>query len=191
MSLIVLPNLVRRASTQKITFEIVGSSEEIATIAQDLEAKGVDVKVEEVGQQIEEGEQWLPQPDGSYKLSKCRQGFLLVNTTGTRGHYALYNFAQASCSQTDCFSFSAVDLQACKECEANSYSFSDSDACNQQVHPTICNARDCTACPTGAECRKGSSEVWQHFVPRPVKVRLHTRSYNNANNGEEKEKEKP
>ena len=83
MLLIVLPDQARRASVQKITYEIVGSSEEIAAIAQDLASKGVVVESEEVGQQIPEGEQWLREPDGSYKLSKCPQGFLLVNTTGT------------------------------------------------------------------------------------------------------------
>jgi hypothetical protein len=54
----------------------------------------------------------------------------------------------------------------CKECDAGTYSFNSLDRCE----PSVCNTRECTVCPVGVSCSKGSDETHKHFVPKPVLV---------------------
>jgi hypothetical protein len=169
VSQIVLPESTRRrqrrAAARTIRFEITGDATKAAQLAADLQTGNLAAQlssqlsqtykmnitaqvsggeVEEASEKRPEGEEW-EEVDGQYILRHCPQGFLLVNTT--------------------------VELSMCRECNAGTYSFSDSDACNEQVHPTVCDARDCSACPVGATCAKGSEETaWRHFVPKAVKV---------------------
>ena len=168
VSQIVLPEPTRRrqrrAAARTIRFEITGDATEAAQLAADLQTGDLAAQlssqlsqtykmnitaqvsggeIEETSEKRPEGEKW-EEVDGQYILRHCPQGFLLVNTT--------------------------VELSMCRECNAGTYSFSDSDACNEQVHPTICDVRDCSACPVGATCARGSDESASHFVPKAVKV---------------------
>jgi len=168
VSQIVLPESTRRrqrrAAARTIKFEIIGDATKAAELAADLQAGNLAAAlskqlsetykinitaqvssgdVAETAEKRPEGEEW-EEVDGQYLLRKCPQGFLLVNTT--------------------------VELSVCRECDAGTYSFLDSDGCNEQVHPTICDVRDCSACPVGATCAKGSDETALHFVPKAVKV---------------------
>jgi hypothetical protein len=168
VSQIVLPEPTRRrqrrAAARTIRFEITGDATEAAQLVADLQTGDLAAQLssqlsqtykmnitaqvsggefEETSEKRPEGEKW-EEVDGQYILRHCPQGFLLVNTT--------------------------VELSMCRECNAGTYSFSDSDACNEQVHPTICDVRDCSACPVGATCARGSDESASHFVPKAVKV---------------------
>jgi hypothetical protein len=168
VSQIVLPEPTRRrqrrAAARTIRFEITGDATEAAQLAADLQTGDLAAQLssqlsqtykmnitaqvsggefEETSEKRPEGEKW-EEVDGQYILRHCPQGFLLVNTT--------------------------VELSMCRECNAGTYSFSDSDACNEQVHPTICDVRDCSACPVGGTCARGSDESASHFVPKAVKV---------------------
>ena len=168
VSQIVLPESTRRrqrrAAARTIKFEIIGDATKATELAADLQAGNLAADlskqlsetykmnitaqvssgdVAETAEKRPEGEEW-EEIDGQYLLRKCPQGFLLVNTT--------------------------VELSTCRECNAGTYSFSDTDACNEQVHPTICDVRDCSACPVGATCARGSDETAIHFVPKAVKV---------------------
>ena len=168
VSQIVLPEPTRRrqrrAAARTIRFEITGDATEAAQLAADLQTGDLAAQlssqlsqtykmnitaqvsggeIEETSEKRPEGEKW-EEVDGQYILRHCPQGFLLVNTT--------------------------VELSTCRECNAGTYSFSDTDACNEQVHPTICDVRDCSACPVGATCARGSDETAIHFVPKAVKV---------------------
>ena len=119
------------------------SSQLSQTFKMNITAQVSGGKVAATSEKWPEGEEW-EEVDGQYILRHCPQGFLLVNTT--------------------------VELSMCRECNAGTYSFSDSDACNEQVHPAICDVRDCSSCPVGATCAKGSEETDRHFVPKAVKV---------------------
>ena len=55
---------------------------------------------------------------------------------------------------------------SCKECDAGTYSFNGLDRCE----PAVCNTRDCTICPVGVTCSKGSDQTHKHFVPKPILV---------------------
>ena len=168
ISQIVLPEQARRqqrrGAARTIVFEIVGDAAQAAELAADLKTGNLAAQlssqlsqtynmnisaqvsggdVAETAEKRPEGEEW-EEVDGQYLLRKCPQGFLLVNTT--------------------------VELSMCRECDAATYSFRDSDGCNEQVHPTVCDTRDCTACPVGATCAKGSDEASRHFVPKALKV---------------------
>jgi len=76
--------------------------------------------------------------DGTFFLVSCAPGFLLVNST--------------------------IDTQECKECEVGKFSLSYLDGCGS----VSCDNRECTTCPDGAVCNKGSSESWRHFVPKAL-----------------------
>ena len=170
VSQIVLPEQTRRrqrrAAARTIKFEIIGDSTKATELAADLKTGNLAAKlssqlsqtykmnitaevsggdVAETSDKRPEGEAW-EQVDGQYVLRKCPQGFLLVNTT--------------------------VELSLCRECDAGTYSFGFSDGCKQHVYPTVCDTRDCTACPAGAICAKGSDEAAMHFVPKAVKVNV-------------------
>ena len=170
VSQIVLPEQTRRrqrrAAARTIKFEIIGDSTKATELAADLKTGNLAAKlssqlsqtykmnitaevsggdVAETSDKRPEGEAW-EQVDGQYVLRKCPQGFLLVNTT--------------------------VELSMCRECDAGTYSFGFSDGCKQHVYPTVCDTRDCTACPAGAICAKGSDEAAMHFVPKAVKVNV-------------------
>ena len=162
--MISLPEQQRRSSdSTTIQFEIVGDAAQASKLSEDLKAGNIAGRLSsQLSQEYNTSiiatvmsappetfeapaGDWLLQPDGSYKLAKCPQGFLLVNTT--------------------------VELSRCKECDANSYSFSDSTGCVSNSNGEhVCNIRDCSACPAGAKCLKGSSEGWQHFIPEQVRV---------------------
>lgn len=61
-----------------------------------------------------------------------------------------------------------MELSTCKECEATSFSFNYEDGCNKQAR--LCNTRDCTPCPAGATCSKGSEAKIKHFRPKAVQI---------------------
>ena len=168
ISQIVLPEQARRqqrrAVARKFVFEIVGDTAKAAELAADLKTGNLAARlssqlsqtynmnisaqvssgdVAETAEKRPEGEEW-EEVDGQYLLRKCPQGFLLVNTT--------------------------VELSMCRECDAGTFSFRDSDGCNEKVHPAVCNTRECTPCPVGATCAKGSDEASRHFIPKALKV---------------------
>ena len=78
--------------------------------------------------------------DGVYILKSCPMGFLLINST--------------------------IATQTCKECEPGTYVISYEYGCGA----TVCDSRACLPCANGATCYKGSSEVWQHFVPKALEL---------------------
>jgi hypothetical protein len=86
-----------------------------------------------------EGEVWELE-DGEYVLKSCPVGFLLINST--------------------------IETQTCKECETGTYTISYDYGCDSQTK--LCDNRACLPCANGATCRKGSSPVWEHFVPNPL-----------------------
>ncbi len=86
-----------------------------------------------------EGEVWELE-GGQYVLKSCPVGFLLINST--------------------------IETQTCKECETGTYTISYDYGCDSQTK--LCDNRACLPCANGATCRKGSSPVWEHFVPKPL-----------------------
>ena len=76
--------------------------------------------------------------DGVYVLKSCPVGFLLFNST--------------------------IETQTCKECETGTYAISYDYGCDSQ----LCDSRPCLPCANGATCKRGSSPVWEHFVPKPL-----------------------
>jgi hypothetical protein len=78
--------------------------------------------------------------DGVYVLKSCPVGFLLINST--------------------------IETQTCKECETGTYAISFDYGCDAKAK--LCDNRACLPCANGATCRKGSSLVWEHFVPKPL-----------------------
>jgi hypothetical protein len=86
-----------------------------------------------------EGEFWSLQ-DGVYVLKSCPVGFLLLNST--------------------------IETQTCKECEDGKYATSSDYGCDATTK--FCDSRECVPCANGATCGRGSSPVWQHFVPKAL-----------------------
>lgn len=167
ISMIVLPDQSeqQRRQSRKIVFEIIADASLASKVSQDLSAGDLTAKlsqtlskeigvnisakmytgaaISESGQNRREGEVWV-EVGGEFLLKRCPPGFLLVNTT--------------------------VELSACKECDAGSYSFKFTDGCNQEQEDPTCDTRECTTCPAGATCSKGGEAVWRHFQPRPITV---------------------
>ena len=99
-----------------------------------------------------DGEVWEAMPDGTYLLKACPAGYLLVNST--------------------------LEAQTCVECDAQTYSRDATDGCkaDETEGAVVCAQRECTVCPVGVDCAKGSADPWRHFVPKALKIgeRVHS-----------------
>jgi len=88
-------------------------------------------------------------------ITKKREGEDWVLRDGT--------FLLVSCAPGFLLVNTTTDTQECKECEIGKFSLSYTEGCG-----LTCDNRDCTACPDGVQCNKGSSEAWKHFVPKAL-----------------------
>ena len=65
--------------------------------------------------------------------------------------------------------------QECKECEFATFLISSEHGCRAQLSGQEgwlggCDNRACITCADGATCNKGSTALWQHFVPKPLQL---------------------
>jgi hypothetical protein len=86
-----------------------------------------------------EGEVWKLE-NRKYVLKSCPVGFLLINST--------------------------IETQTCKECETGTYAISYDYGCDAKAK--LCESRACLPCANGATCNRGSSPLWEHFLPKPL-----------------------
>ena len=154
----------RRSDARRIQFEIVGDSKFIEanadSLVADLKSGNLTAKLSSqlsqeynmtIGVTISNNgvaEDSVQRPEGEdweevggeYILRRCPLGYLKINTT--------------------------VTLSTCKECEDGTYSLNFEDGCNA----VTCDTRDCTACPAGADCSRGSEPANKHFRPKAIRI---------------------
>ena len=125
--------------------EVLDSPDFVSSMSSSLAANNVSAVVAAAGvtsaPQVAEAPpgDW-DEVDGTFFLRSCPPGFLLINTT--------------------------LETQACRECEAQTFSVNSVLDCSDGR----CDPRPCIVCPEGVACAKGSSPVWSHFAPKPLKL---------------------
>ena len=125
--------------------EALNSPEFLSSMASSLAANNVSAVVAAAG--VTSAPQVAEAPpgdwvetDGTFHLRSCPPGFLLINAT--------------------------LETQECRECEAQTFSVNSVLDCSDGR----CDPRPCIVCPEGVACAKGSSPVWSHFAPKPLKL---------------------